>query len=117
MSLSVEDGDGIICEYIVGGSNIARRRSSLFGLLLYAGGENGEGLLLVLALCGFLATVGATAETVMLGAVPLDVSIQVAQVTLCVPVFFAWAVSGVETSFVFVPASASISELIEGYAV
>ena len=49
----------------------------------------------------------------ILGAVPLDVSIQVAQVALRIPIFFAWAVSGVETSLVFVPASASVSEFVE----
>ena len=88
-----------------------------FGLLLYVGGESGEGLLLVLALCGFLSTIGAAAETAMLRAVPLDMSVQVAQVTLCVPIFFAWAVSGVKTSFVFIPVSVSVSELVERGAV
>jgi len=53
----------------------------------------------------------------MLQAVPLNVSVQVAQVTLCIPIFFAWVVGGVETSFVFVPASTSISELVERGAV
>jgi len=50
----------------------------------------------------------------MLRAVPLDMSVQVAQITLCVPVFFTWAVGGIETSFIFVPASASVSKLVEG---
>ena len=81
-----------------------------FGLLLYVGGENSEGLLLVLALSRLLSTIGAAIEAAVLGAVPLNVSVQFAQVALCVPVFFVWVVSGVETSFVFIPASMSISE-------
>ena len=88
-----------------------------FRLLLYAGGEDGEGLLFVLALSGLLSTIGATVEAVVLGTIPLNVSIQFAQVALCVPVFFTRAVSRVETSFVFVPASSSISKLTQGSAV
>jgi len=89
----------------------------LFGLLLYVGRENGEGLLLVLALSGLLSTIGATMEAAVLGTIPLNVSVKFAQVTLCVPVFFAWTVSGVETFLVFVVACASISEFIQGGAV
>jgi len=68
--------------------------------------------LLVLALSGLLSAIGATIEAAMLGTVPLDMSIQFAQVALCVPILFMWAVSGIKVSFVFVPASASISELV-----
>ena len=53
----------------------------------------------------------------MLGTIPLNMSVQFAQVALCVPVFFAWAMGGVETTLVFVPAGASISELVYGGAV
>jgi len=88
-----------------------------FGLLLYVGGENGEGLLLVLAVSGFSSTTGTTVEAAVLGTIPLNVSVKLAQVTLCVPVFFMWLVGGVETFLVFIVAGTSTSELIQGGAV
>jgi len=79
-----------------------------------------KGFFLFLHCPGFfevLSTIGATMEAAVLGTIPLNVSVKFAQVTLCVPVFFAWTVSGVETFLVFVVACASISEFIQGGAV
>ena len=99
------------------------RSMSSFRFLLYAGGlsgpggENGEGLLLVLTGSGLSSAIGATLETTVLGTIPLNMSVQFAQVALCVPVLFTWLMGGVETFLVFIVAGTSTSEFIQGGAV